>query len=258
MSTRDIVRLMNEEDHAILTALKQAEEPIAIAAERVAKAFKAGGRIIYAGAGTSGRIASADAAEMPPTFSISPERFVALVAGGKVAGTAAVEKAEDDEHAAVVALNHLGLTRDDVVIGISASGTTPFTVSAVRHGRQKGVWTCGIANVKHSPLLKASDHGIFLQTGPEILTGSTRLKAGTSQKLALNAISTAAMVMCGKVVENLMVDVKATNVKLRERCVKIVRELTTLTSDEALEALERSDFNIRAVLDGASVPAPRT
>ena len=248
MNAREIARLMNEEDHAILAALKAAEEAIAIAAERMAHAYRSGGRIIYVGAGTSGRIATADAAEMPPTFSVDPGRFVAVVAGGNMAQNAAFERAEDDEHAAVEALNELGLTPDDIVFGISASGKTPFTVSAMRHAHQKGAWTCGIANMRHSPLLKACDHGIYLQTGPEVLTGSTRLKAGTSQKMALNAISTAAMVLCGKVVENLMVDVKATNSKLRERCVKIVRDLTTLTSEEAEQALERCGYNIRRVL----------
>lgn len=258
LSAHEIVRLMNEEDQAVLQALRQAENAIAIAAERTAATYRAGGRIVYVGAGTSARIASADAAEMPPTFSVDPNRFLAIVAGGNRAYETAVERAEDDEHAAVEALNKVAITPDDILIGISASGKTPFTVSALLHGRQKGVWTCGIANMRNSPLLKAADHGIFLQTGPEVLTGSTRLKAGTSQKLALNAISTAAMVLCGKVVENLMVDVKATNAKLRERCVKIVRELTTLTSEEAAEALEAANYSIRAVLAHAKTRTERT
>lgn len=248
MSAIDIVRLMNEEDQAILVAIKSAENSIAIAAERMARAYQAGGRIIYVGAGTSGRIATADAAEMPPTFSVEPNRFIAVVAGGSKAQTAAIERAEDDEHAAVEALNEVGITPDDLVFGISASGKTPFTVSGVRHAHQKGAWTCGIANTRNTPLLKAADHAICLLTGPEVLTGSTRLKAGTSQKIALNAISTAAMVLCGKVVENLMVDVKATNAKLRERCVKIVHDLTTLSTDEAQQALEKCGYSIRDVL----------
>lgn len=249
MSATEIVRLMNEEDQAILAAIKSAETSIAIAAERMAKAYQSGGRIIYIGAGTSGRIANADAAEMPPTFSVDPDRFVAVVAGGSKAQTSAIERAEDDEHAAVEALNEVGITPDDIVIGISASGKTPFTVSGVRHAHQKGAWTCGIANTRNTPLLKAADHAICLLTGPEVLTGSTRLKAGTSQKMVLNAISTAAMVLCGKVVENLMVDVKATNAKLRERCVKIVHDLTTLSTEEAQQALEKNGYNIREVLE---------
>ena len=215
MSSKEIIALMNDEEAAVLRALKEAEEPLAIAAERVAVAFKAGGRIIYVGAGTSGRVAAADAAEMPPTFGVDADRFLALIAGGTSAGQTAIEDAEDDIHASITALNELGLTRKDVVIGIAASGSTPFVVSAVRHAQQKGVWTCGIANNRGSTLLEAADLGILLDTGPEVLTGSTRLKAGTSQKLALNRISTAAMVLSGKVIENLMVDVRAKNRNLK-------------------------------------------
>lgn len=249
MTAIEIVRLMNEEEPAVLAALDRASENIAIAAERVAAAFQNGGRTVYVGAGTSGRIAASDAAEMPPTFGVSPSRFVAVVAGGDQADGKAVEDAEDDEHAGIDSMNRLGLGSKDVVIGLAASGRTPFTVAAVRHAHQKGVWTCGISNVRSAPLLKATELSILLETGPEVLTGSTRLKAGTAQKLALNRISTAAMVLSGKVVGNLMVDVSAKNAKLRERCVRIVRELTTATSDEARELLEEHDWNVRKVLD---------
>ncbi|MEZ0327461.1 MAG: N-acetylmuramic acid 6-phosphate etherase [Fimbriimonas sp.] len=249
MSAREIVRLMNEEESGVMRALQQAEEPLAIAAEQAAKALGAGGRVIYVGAGTSGRVATADAAEMPPTFGIEANRFIAIIAGGNAAGEQAIEDAEDDIHASISALNDLQLSRDDVVIGIAASGSTPFVVSAVRHARQKGVWTCGIANNRGSALLEAADHPILLDTGPEILTGSTRLKAGTSQKLALNRISTAAMVLNGKVVENLMVDVKAKNQKLKERCARIVCELVPITRDDAWRHLETHDWSIRRVLD---------
>ncbi|HVL38939.1 MAG TPA: N-acetylmuramic acid 6-phosphate etherase, partial [Fimbriimonadaceae bacterium] len=189
-----------------------------------------------------------DAAEMPPTFGLPPDRFVAVVSGGQVAEGRAVEDAEDDEHAAIMALNDLGLERRDVVFGLTASGRTPFVVSAIRHARQKGVWTCAIANNPDAPLLHAADHQIVLRTGPEVLTGSTRLKAGTAQKLALNRISTIAMVLSGKVVQNLMVDVKAKNQKLKERCARIVRDLTNATFDEAWELLERHEWNVREVL----------
>jgi N-acetylmuramic acid 6-phosphate etherase len=137
------------------------------------------------------------------------------------------------------------------VIGLAASGTTPFVVTALTHARQKGVWTCGIANNPNTPLLLTADLGIFLDTGPEVLTGSTRLKAGTSQKLILNRISTAAMVLSGKVIENLMVDVKPKNAKLRERCSRIVCALSNLTREEATRFLEENDWNIRAALDAA-------
>jgi N-acetylmuramic acid 6-phosphate etherase len=255
MSAREMVRLMNEEEHAVMRAVVAAEEPLAVAAEMAAKAYMAGGRVIYVGAGTSGRVASMDAAEMPPTFGVEPDRFVALVAGGSAATDRAVETAEDDVHGCITQLNELNVNRDDVVIGIAASGATPYVVAGVRHARQKGLWTCGIANNKGTPLLEAADLGILLDTGPEVLTGSTRLKAGTAQKLALNRISTIAMVLSGKVIENLMVDVKATNVKLRERCCRIVCELTPVTRDEARELLEKFGWNIRRVLEHISEAA---
>jgi len=256
MTAKEIVRLMNEEEFSVLNALQKVEDDLAQAAERVAQAFQEGGRAIYVGAGTSGRVATMDAAEMPPTFGIEPHRFVALIAGGGDAAAKSVEDAEDDEHQAIVDLNNLDVNRKDVVIGIAASGRTPYVLSAVRHANQKGIWTCGIANNLDTPLTQSADLGIVLRSGPEVLTGSTRLKAGTAQKLALNRISTAAMVLSGKVVENLMVDVKAKNVKLKERCVRILRDLTTCTIDEAWEVLERHAWNVRDALDEVRSAAP--
>lgn len=245
MSAREIVRLMNEEEYVVIRALQNAEEALAAAIERVAAAYQEGGRTIYVGSGTSGRIATMDAAEMPPTFGIPDDRFMAIISGGADAQGKAQEDAEDDEHAAITAINELMLTRRDVVIGVAASGRTPFVLAAVKHARQKGVWTAGIANNKGAPLLGAVDLGILLDTGPEVLTGSTRLKAGTAQKLALNRISTGAMVLSGKVIENLMVDVKAKNQKLKERCARIVKDLTTATQDEAYRYLEGNGWNVR-------------
>lgn len=251
MSAAEIVRLMNEEESIVIRALYAAEESIATAIEKASEAFLCGGRVIYLGAGTSGRIALADAAEMPPTFGLDPCSFVALVAGGSEAGAQAVEDAEDDPHGAIEALNALRANRKDVVIGIAASGSTPFVVGGIRHARQKGIWTCGISNNRHVPLFDEADHAILLDTGPEILTGSTRLKAGTAQKMALNRISTGAMVLSGKVIENLMVDVKAKNAKLKDRCARIVKELAPVTYDEAWELLEANGWSIRAVLETA-------
>jgi N-acetylmuramic acid 6-phosphate etherase len=256
MSAHEIVRLMNEEEETVFRAMRQAEGELAIVTGHAAEAFIAGGRVVYLGAGTSGRIAQADAAEMPPTFGIDGDRFIALVAGGNVAEGKALEEAEDDEFAVVQALNDLRINRRDVVIGVAASGKTPFVVSGVRHARQKGAWTCGIANNRGAPLLEAADLGILLETGPEVLTGSTRLKAGTAQKLALNRISTGAMVLAGKVIENLMVDVKAKNHKLKERCVRIVMELTTATADEAQAALEDSNWSVRGAVSSLRETAP--
>lgn len=255
MNAQQIVRLMNEEERNVFRAIEAVEADLALAAQRAAQAFSLGGRVVYVGAGTSGRIATMDAAEMPPTFGIEPDRFVAVVAGGAEAGQKAIEDAEDDIHGAISAINELHLTRNDVVIGIAASGSTPFVVGAIRHARQKGIWTAGVANNRKTPLLEEADLGIFLDTGPEVLTGSTRLKAGTAQKLALNRISTAAMVLSGKVVENLMVDVKAKNAKLKERCARIVAELTNVTRDEAKELLEANDWSIRSVLELLKAPS---
>lgn len=248
MSAREIVRLMNEEDGSVLRAVQRAGEEIAAAAEAAAAAYQRGGRVVYVGAGTSGRIATADAAEMPPTFGVEPDRFVALVAGGPAAVYSAVEADEDEGHAAIEGLEALGVSRADFVVGIAASGRTPFVVAACRHAQQKGIRTCGIANNRDAELFDCVDMPILLDTGPEVLTGSTRLKAGTAQKLALNAISTAAMVLSGKVVENLMVDVRATNDKLKERCVRIVRELSTVSEDEARRLLEAHGWQVRRVV----------
>lgn len=255
MSAIEVVRLMDQEEEVVLRAMQDAQQGIAEAAMHAAEAFQRGGRVIYVGSGTSGRIATMDAAEMPPTFGIESDRFVALVSGGSQTETKAQEDAEDDPHAAISGLNELGLNTDDIVIGLAASGRTPFVLAAVRHAVQKGVWTCALVNNPNTPLAQEADLAIVLRTGAEILTGSTRLKAGTSQKLALNRISTTAMVLSGKVVENLMIDVKAKNGKLKERCIRIVRELSSATEDEAREMLEAHDWNIRVVLEYLNEPA---
>ena len=249
MNAREIVRLMDEEEHVVLRAMQNAQPQIAEAIEKVAECYRKGGRIFYVGSGTSGRIATADAAEMPPTFGIEPDRFIAIVSGGSVSNDKAIEDAEDDATASIQILNLMGVGKDDVVIGLAASGSTAFVLSAIKHARQKGSWTCGIANNKKTLLLEVADLGILLDTGSEILTGSTRLKAGTSQKLALNRISTGAMVLNGKVIENLMIDVKANNIKLRERCVRIVCELSNATADEARTQLEQCEYNIRTAIE---------
>jgi N-acetylmuramic acid 6-phosphate etherase len=249
MSAQEIVRLMNEEEYTVLRALTAVEEPLARAAERVAHTFQAGGRTILVGSGTSGRIAVMEAAEMPATFGVGADRFVALVSGGPEAIGVAVDDAEDDEYSAVTGLNDLALTPRDLVIGLTAGGRTPFAVAAVCHAKQKGIFTCGIANTKTGSLLRDADLAIFLDTGPEVLTGSTRLKAATAQKLALDQITTAAMVLSGKVVENLMVDVHATSQKLKERCARIVRDLSSATFDESLEVLAENGWNVRRTLE---------
>lgn len=247
MSALQVVELMTSEEAVVLDALRTASAGLAQAATRAANAFQNGGRVFYVGAGTSGRIAVMDAAEMPPTFGIGHDRFIALMAGA--AESRAVEMAEDDFDSAAAALKRYGLHHSDVVIGLAASGRTPYVLGALRFARTHKVWTCGIACNLGTPVLMEADLGVLLDTGPEVLTGSTRLKAGTAQKLALNRISTCAMVLSGKVVSNLMVDVKASNDKLRDRCVSIVCELTGMSASEARGALEKNDWSIRAVLN---------
>ncbi len=248
MSAKEIVRLMNEEERIVFRCVSQAEDAIAFAAGKAAEAYQRGGRVIYVGAGTSGRIAIVDAAEMPPTFGVPEDRFIAIQAEEVFVGENP-DDAEDDEHLAIQALNDLLVNRDDIVIVVAASGKTPFALAAARHANQKGIWTCGIVNAPNAPLIEEVDHAIVLDTGPEVLTGCTRLKAGTAQKMVLNRISTIAMVLSGKVIENLMVDVKAITQKQKERCVKIVYELATVTEEEAQRLLEANDWNVRTVLD---------
>ncbi len=254
LSALEIVRLMNQEESAVLRALEEAAPSIATAIEKAAEVFQRGGRLLYLGSGTSGRVAQADAAEMPPTFGVPQERFVALISGGPGASDKAVEDAEDDPHAAIEALNAIEASRNDLVIGIAASGTTPYVVGGIKHANQKGIFTIGICNNRGAPLLEEANLPILLDTGPEVLTGSTRLKAGTAQKLALNRISTGAMVLSGKVIENLMVDLTAKNQKLKERCARIVRDLSDATFDEAYELLELNDWSVRRVIEQLRTP----
>lgn len=255
MDAASIVRLMNEEEYWVLRALEDAEPAMAVASERLARAYQEGGRTVFVGAGHSGRIALAGAAVMPGTFGVPHDRFLTLIAGGPASYLGVPDDAEDDEHAAIEGANALKLTRKDVMVAIGASGKTPFTLAAMRHAKAKGLWTCAVVCTKGAKMLEFADHAIVIETGPEVLTGATHLKAGTAHKLVLNRITLAAMVLSGKVKENLMVDVKATNAKQRERCVRIVRELTTATEGEAHAVLERVHWSVRAALEAIEEPA---
>ena len=249
MSASEIVELCIEEENIALEKVTQAQSQISEAAAHIAETYKNGGRIVYVGAGTSSRIALADIADLPNSFGIEPDKFLILVAGGERALTQSVADVEDDVHAPIVELNEIGLNRKDILIGISASGKTPFVLSAIRHANQKGVWTCGITNSPQSGLVTETSLGILLDTGPEIITGATRMKAATAQKLALTSMSSAAMVMCGRVVENLMVDIYPKNQKLKERSIKAIRDLTTVSELEAKQLLEQNQWNTRKVLE---------
>jgi N-acetylmuramic acid 6-phosphate etherase len=248
MTVEDIVRLMNDEERRVQEAVTGALPRIASAVELLVEAWREGGRWIYVGSGTSGRIAALDAAECPPTFGAPPERVLALLAGGQNAATSSVESAEDDTSAAVRDLEALGLGPKDVVVGLAASGSTPYVIAAVRTASEAGCATIGISNNRGSELVAAARAGIELDTGPEILTGSTRLKAGTSQKLVLNMLSTAAFTRLGKVYENVMVDLQGTNEKLKRRSRRIIREVAGVTEGEATELLSAAGGSVKVAV----------
>ncbi|MDO0927155.1 N-acetylmuramic acid 6-phosphate etherase [Streptomyces sp. TG1A-8] len=234
LPTLDIARLMNGEDTGVPAAVAARLPQIAAAVDAVAARMAGGGRLVYAGAGTAGRLGVLDASECPPTFNTGPGQVVGLIAGGAEAMVTSVEGAEDSPELARADLDALKLTADDSVVGVSASGRTPYAVGAVEHARALGALTVGLACNAHSPLAAAAEHGIEVVTGPELLTGSTRLKAGTAQKLVLNMLSTITMIRLGKTYGNLMVDVRASNDKLRARSRRIV-SLATGAGDEEIE-----------------------
>ncbi|MFF3454441.1 N-acetylmuramic acid 6-phosphate etherase [Streptomyces sp. NPDC002730] len=235
LPTLEIARIMNGEDESVPAAVAAQLPRIAAAIDDTAERMSRGGRLVYAGAGTAGRLGVLDASECPPTFNTDPTEVVGLIAGGPSAMVKAVEGAEDSKELAAADLDALKLTADDTVVGISASGRTPYAIGAVEHARSIGALTIGLSCNATSALGAAADHGIEIVVGPELLTGSTRLKAGTAQKLVLNMISTITMIRLGKTYGNLMVDVRASNEKLRARSRRIVA-LATGASDEEIEA----------------------
>ncbi|MFF1928535.1 N-acetylmuramic acid 6-phosphate etherase [Streptomyces sp. NPDC058228] len=235
LDTLEIARIMNGEDRTVPTAVAARLPEIAAAIDGTAARMARGGRLIYAGAGTPGRLGILDASECPPTFNTDPSEVIGLIAGGPSAIITAVEGAEDSKELAAADLDALDLTPDDTVVGISASGRTPYAIGAVEHARAKGALTIGLSCNADSALGAAAEHPVEIVVGPELLTGSTRLKAGTAQKLVLNMLSTITMIRLGKTYGNLMVDVRASNEKLRARSRRIVA-LATGASDEEIEA----------------------
>jgi N-acetylmuramic acid 6-phosphate etherase len=245
LPTLEIARTMNGEDASVPAAVAAQLPVIAAAIDATAERMARGGRLVYAGAGTAGRLGVLDASECPPTFNTDPSKVLGLIAGGPTAMVRAVEGAEDSKELAAADLDGLKLTADDTVVGISASGRTPYAVGAVEHARGLGALTIGLSCNADSALAAAADHGIEVVTGPELLTGSTRLKAGTAQKLVLNMISTITMIRLGKTYGNLMVDVRASNDKLHARSRRIVA-LATGASDEEIEsALDATDGEVK-------------
>ncbi|MEV0919757.1 N-acetylmuramic acid 6-phosphate etherase [Streptomyces sp. NPDC049967] len=235
LATEEIARIMNGEDQTVPAAVAARLPEISAAIDATAARMARGGRLIYAGAGTAGRLGVLDASECPPTFNTDPAHVVGLIAGGPSAMVTAVEGAEDSKELAAADLDALRLTADDTVVGISASGRTPYAIGAVEHARTKGALTIGLSCNADSALGAAAEHPVEVVVGPELLTGSTRLKAGTAQKLVLNMLSTITMIRLGKTYGNLMVDVRASNEKLRARSRRIV-SLATGASDAEIEA----------------------
>lgn len=258
-TTLDLVTVMNEEDQSVARIIAEVLPQIAQAVDAIATAFGQGGRLIYIGAGTSGRLGVLDAVECVPTFSAPPSQVIGIIAGGMHALTEAVEGAEDNESAGEADLRKANLLARDVVVGIAASGRTPYVLGALAYARQVGCVTVSVSCNAPAPILEAADIAIPAPVGPEVLTGSTRLKAGTAQKLILNMLSTGAFVRSGKVYGNLMVDVQVTNAKLLDRAQRIVQSLTDLDANSAARLLAQAGNSAKTaiVMARRGVDAPQ-
>lgn len=248
LSTEDFVALMNQEDQTVAQAIAKENTSIARVIDTVIEGFKQGGRLIYMGAGTSGRLGVLDAAECVPTFGVTRDDVIGLIAGGAKAMTEAVEGAEDSKTLGEQDLKHLKLNETDTVIGLAASGRTPYVIGGLEYANTIGANTAAIACNKNTAIGAVADIAIEIEVGPEILTGSTRLKSGTAQKLVLNMISTGAMVGIGKVYENLMVDVQPTNEKLRRRALNIISEVANTSESESKELFHDSNGHVKAAI----------
>jgi N-acetylmuramic acid 6-phosphate etherase len=248
MSALEIAQVMNAEDARVADAVARRLPQIGLAIERIAARMRQGGRMIYVGAGTSGRLGALDAAECPPTFNVSPDLIVSRVAGGTFAWTTATEDAEDRADLGESDMIALELGAQDSVVGIAASGNTPYALGAMSHARACGALTIGVVCNVDTPLQRLSDIAITPIVGPEVINGSTRLKAGTAQKMVLNMLSTGVMILLGKTYRNLMVDVQATNTKLRRRAVGIVSSATGLDDEEASRLLEACHGEIKTAI----------
>ena len=248
LSTLDMVKLINQEDHRVADAVGEVTDKIAQAVDVIAEKLAAGGRLIYCGAGTSGRLGILDAVECPPTYSTDPETVQALMAGGYGAIFKAVEGAEDSKELGVQDMQNIHFSQKDVLVGIAASGRTPYVRGCMEYAKQLGAPTIAVTCCPGSELDQFADIGIAPAPGPEVVTGSTRMKSGTAQKMVLNMLSTGAMIKLGKVYGNLMVDVKPSNEKLIRRCVTIVCSAAECTEAEATKALEECDYRPKVAI----------
>ena len=248
LSTLDMVKLINREDHRVAEAVALVTDKIAEAVDVIAARLSTGGRLIYCGAGTSGRLGILDAVECPPTYSTDPETVQALMAGGYGAIFKAVEGAEDSKELGKTDMQGIGFSGKDVLVGIAASGRTPYVLGCMEYAKELGAPTVAVTCCPGSILDSFADIGIAPAPGPEVVTGSTRMKSGTAQKMVLNMLSTGAMIKLGKVYGNLMVDVKPSNEKLVRRCVTIVCSATDCMEEEAVDALEQCGYHPKTAI----------
>ena len=248
LSALEIVQLMNEEDKQVPLAIEKCLPQIAQAVERTVAAFQQGGRLVYIGAGTRGRLGVLDASECPPTFGVSPEMVKGIIAGGERALRHPIEGAEDSKAQAVVDLQTIQFSSKDVLVGIAASGRTPYVIGALEYAKSLGSVTVSIASNPNSAMANIVDIAIDTVVGPEVLTGSSRLKSGTAQKLVLNMLTTASMILMGKCYQNLMVDVQASNEKLKARAIRIVMQATDCDKALAEETLKQADQNAKLAI----------
>ncbi|PTN95423.1 N-acetylmuramic acid 6-phosphate etherase [Enterococcus faecalis] len=244
VSTLEMVTLINQEDQKVAQAIEKVLPQIAAAIDAAAERFKKGGRLIYCGAGTSGRLGALDAIELTPTYSVSPERAFGILAGGEKAMYQAIEGAEDSKELAIEDLTQHQLTARDVVIAIAASGRTPYAVSAIEYGKKVGAITISVTCNNQSPMNQLAEIGIAPIVGPEVITGSTRMKAGSAQKMVLNMFSTGIMVKVGNIYQNLMVNVQPTNEKLIQRATNIIKEAAEIEESQAKEYLEAAQLEV--------------
>lgn len=248
LSALEIVQLMNEEDKQVPLAIEKCLPQITQAVECIVAAFQQGGRLVYIGAGTSGRLGVLDASECPPTFGVSPEMVKGIIAGGERALRHPIEGAEDSKAQAVVDLQTIQFSSKDVLVGIAASGRTPYVIGALEYAKRLGSVTVSIASNPNSAMANIVDIAIDTVVGPEVLTGSSRLKSGTAQKLVLNMLTTASMILMGKCYQNLMVDVQASNEKLKARAIRIVMQATDCDKALAEETLKQADQNAKLAI----------
>ena len=248
LGTLDMLRIVNEQDKTIAFAVEKELNRIVLAVEAGERAIRTGGRVVYCGAGTSGRIGVLDASECPPTFGVPSDMFVGLIAGGYDALLKSIEGAEDYENLGEIALKDIKFGKNDFLVGIAASGRTPYVIGAMKYALRLGATVAAITSFAGSEMAKLADISIAVETGPEVITGSTRMKAGTAQKMVLNQISTGIMIRMGKFYGNLMVDVQPTNEKLMERAKRIISEATGCTYERAEDLLELSNIKVKTAI----------